>query len=101
MRILGDRILILPDEAKTETDSGIHIPLASVITPSRGTVIEAGPGIENPNTGIFKPTQIKKGDVVMWQENASSVFPVVGHLFGVDAEKVVIVRESDIISVED
>lgn len=44
---LEDRVVIEPDKAPTETESGIIIPetLQQKMTPARGTIIAMGPGV--------------------------------------------------------
>lgn len=54
-----DRILVLPDPPATET-AGIIIPDAQQRRPSRGTVVEVGPG----KNGF--PMVVKKGDSILY-----------------------------------
>ncbi len=43
-QLLGDRILVLPDEAKKATSGGILLPDTAVDRPKTGTVVAVGPG---------------------------------------------------------
>lgn len=47
---LEDRVIILQDEGKNVTETGIHIPDASVQKPPKGTIIKVGPGKASPNS---------------------------------------------------
>lgn len=44
LKPLEDRVLIIQDEGKAETDAGIIIPEASRQKPSKGTIVSVGPG---------------------------------------------------------
>lgn len=63
---LHDRVIVEPEKEKTETDSGMIIPDGQQEKPSRGVVIAAGPGL------IGKPTEVRKGDTVLYQKNSGT-----------------------------
>lgn len=41
---IEDRVVILQDDAKTETTGGLHIPEQAQEKPNRGTIVKVGPG---------------------------------------------------------
>ena len=58
IRLLGDRVLVIPHEAPEETKSGIILSDFSKKRPSSGTVYAIGP----------KVTELKVGDNVIYGE---------------------------------
>ncbi len=44
VRPLGDRVLVLPDEASNRTPGGIHLPVSAEEVPHTGLVVRVGPG---------------------------------------------------------
>lgn len=44
LKPLEDRVLIIQDEGKSETDAGIIIPETARQKPSKGTIVSVGPG---------------------------------------------------------
>ena len=80
-----DRVVIYPDEQTHISKGGLHIPQSALGKPSKGIVIEVGPGMPGRPT-----TDLSRGDHVIY-----------GRFAGVDIEsddvEYVVVRQSDII----
>jgi chaperonin GroES len=62
---LEDRVLVLADEAESETRGGILIPDTAKGKPCWGTVVKAGPG-KMTEHGILLPMTVKVGDRVLF-----------------------------------
>ena len=62
---LGDRILVKPAEREEQTKSGIFLPDTAQEKPQEGTIIEVGPG-RVTDEGKHIPTDLKKGDLVLY-----------------------------------
>lgn len=60
-----DRVLVQRLKPKTQTSTGIYIPEKNQEKLNQGTVISAGPGLFNPNTGDVVPVTVKSGDKVL------------------------------------
>jgi co-chaperonin GroES (HSP10) len=71
-RLLGDRILVRPDELADKTAGGLIIPETAKSVPRghRVTVVLVGPGMRLKRGG-FEPMPVKPGDVV-WVDTAGS-----------------------------
>lgn len=64
MKPYSDKVVIKPDDAKKETDSGISIPDKQLERPMRGTIVAVGPG----RPGV--PMQSQIGDRVVFSKNS-------------------------------
>lgn len=87
MKPIEDKIIVLPDPPKTETESGLIIPNVAVEIPNRGTVEAVGEGIPD------YPMILKPGDKVYYSRG-------VGNLFSVEGKTFIIMRQSDILMIE-
>ena len=81
--IIGDRVLIAPDESKSRTDSGLFLPpgIAEKDKVQCGSVVKVGPGYIYPHvdsaepwqTGHHEPRhiplQVKEGDYAIFLRN--------------------------------
>ena len=92
MRVLDDKVVILPDPAPEASTGGIIMPDAAKLVPCRGLVLAAGPGRWSEKTLQRIPMTVKEGDVVMYSRYA-------GHAIDGDKHGVRVVRESDILAV--
>lgn len=73
LKPLGARILVQPVAQEKQTASGLIIPdSVQVEKPTRGTVIDIGPGT------IDEPMIIGKGDVVMYGKHAGTEVQIDG-----------------------
>ncbi|PHQ79066.1 MAG: co-chaperone GroES [Phycisphaera sp.] len=88
---LEDRVLVIPDEAETQTASGIYLPEASKEKPIQGRVVSTGPGKLLDN-GKRATMSVKKGDLVVYSQYAGNEVEIKGtsHL---------ILRESELLGV--
>lgn len=83
---LHDRVIVKPAPAEEKTASGIIIPDTAQEKPMRGTVIAAGPGKTD------EPMTVKEGDTVLYGKYAGTDIEING-------DKVLIMRESDILGI--
>ncbi|MDQ3065243.1 MAG: co-chaperone GroES [bacterium] len=62
---LNDYVVVVPEEAKTKTASGIYLPEAAKEKPQSAKVVAVGPGkVGDDNERI--PMQVKVGDNVIY-----------------------------------
>ncbi len=83
---LADRVLIKPTPAEEKTLSGIIIPDTAKEKPLRGTVIAAGNGTKD------EEMVVKVDDVVMFGKYSGTEIEL-------DGEKLLIMRQSDILAI--
>jgi chaperonin GroES len=83
---LADRVLIQPIPAEEVTVSGIIIPDSAKEKPLKGTVLAVGPGTKD------EEMQVKVGDVVLYGKYAGTEVEI-------DGEKVLIMRQSDVLAI--
>jgi chaperonin GroES len=83
---LADRVLIQPIPAEEVTVSGIIIPDSAKEKPLKGTVLAVGPGTKD------EAMELKAGDVVLYGKYAGTEVEV-------DKEKVLIMRQSDVLAI--
>jgi chaperonin GroES len=83
---LADRVLIQPTPAEEVTVSGIIIPDSAKEKPLKGTVLAVGPGTKD------EEMQLKAGDVVLYGKYAGTEVEI-------DKEKVLIMRQSDVLAI--
>lgn len=84
-----DYVLVKPDAAEKVTQSGIYKPESAIEAPLKGTVISVGDGTVAPQTGVFIPTTIKKGQRVLHGKYGNTE---IEH----DGEKFLMMKESNI-----
>ncbi len=65
LKPLDDRIVVKPNEAETQTASGLVIPDTAKEKPQQGTVLAVGPGRRSDTTGEVIPLGINVGDTVL------------------------------------
>ncbi|MEE1208335.1 MAG: co-chaperone GroES [Muribaculaceae bacterium] len=83
---LSDRVLIQPTAAEEVTVAGIIIPDSAKEKPLRGTVLAVGPGTKD------EEMQLKAGDTVLYGKYAGTEVEI-------DKEKVLIMRQSDVLAI--
>ena len=89
MQLLGDRVLVRPEEAMKKTASGILIPdAAKQEKATRGTVLAVGPGRMNDD-GKVLPMSLKAGQKVYFNPGWESEIEV-------GDEKLHLIHESDV-----
>lgn len=83
---LANRVLIKPTPAEEKTLSGIIIPDSAKEKPLRGTVLAVGNGTKD------EEMVVKENDIVMFGKYAGTEIEL-------DGEKLLIMRQSDILAV--
>lgn len=83
---LADRVLIQPVAAEEVTMSGIIIPDSAKEKPLKGTVLAVGPGTKD------ETMEVKVGDTVLYGKYAGTEVEL-------DGEKVLIMRQNDVLAV--
>ena len=91
IRPLDDRLVVKPLEAETKTASGIYLPESAKEKPTQGKVIAVGPG-KLTDEGQRITLAVKKGDKVLYGKYS-------GNEIEVDGEKVVILRENELLGI--
>ncbi len=77
LRALLDRVVVKPDEAKTETAEGIVLPGEAVEKPLTGVVLSVGPGrVCDINGNVLAVRSVKVGDRVAYSKYAGVVSPL-------------------------
>ena len=87
---LSDRVVLKQLEAETTTKSGIVLPGQDKEIPQQAEVIAAGPG--GVVDGKEVVMQVKAGDKVIYSKYAGTEVKL-------DAEKYIIVKQSDILAI--
>lgn len=93
IRPLHDRVLVKRLEGETKTKGGIIIPDSAAEKPQKGEVVAVGKGSRN-DAGQVVPLDVKQGDVVLFAKWGGTEIKV-------DGEEYLIMKESDIIAIED
>ncbi len=95
MRIepLGDKIVIKRLNSDEQTSGGIFIPEASRERPQQGRVLSVGHGTMTSDGVVAKP-QINEGDRVIFAS-------YVGNEIEINGEKLLILKESEVLAVID
>lgn len=88
---LNDRVVVRRLEAEETTKSGIVLPDAAREKPTRGKVVAVGPGKLDDN-GKRTPVAVETGQTVVYGKYSGTEVEL-------DAEKFVILRESDLLGV--
>lgn len=91
LKPLQDRVIVKPAVAEEKTKSGILLPDSAKEKPTKGKVIAVGPG-KISDDGKLHPLAVEVGDEVWYGKYSGTEVTV-------DNEKLVIVRESDILGV--
>jgi chaperonin GroES len=88
---LGDRLIVEPLEEEQTTVGGIVLPDTAVEKPQRGTVIAAGPGSRNSETGERIAMDVVEGDTIVFSKYGGTEIRVEGTDY-------LILRESDVLA---
>jgi chaperonin GroES len=94
IRPLDDRVVVEPFEAEERTRGGIVLPDSAREKPQQGKVIATGPGKLLEKTGQRGKMSLKVGDVVFYGKYTGTEVELEG-------DKVVILRESDVLAVQE
>ncbi len=92
LKPLGDRVVLKPIEAEETTASGIVIPGKEKEKPQQAEVIAVGPGGVNSEGKEIK-MEVKKGQKVIYSKYSGTDVELD------DKNKVIIVKQSDILAI--
>ena len=90
---LYDRVLVKRFEEEEKTAGGIIIPDTAKEKPTKGKIVAVGAGARS-ESGAIIPLIVKKGDVILFAKWG-------GQEIKVDGEELIILKESDIMAIED
>jgi chaperonin GroES len=93
LKPLGDRLVVKPLESEEVTASGIVLPETAKEKPQKGEVLAVGPGPRDEDGKRIK-MDVATGDKVLFAKYAGTEFKLEG-------EKVLILRESDVLAILD
>lgn len=85
-----DRVILQPVDSGEQTVGQIVLSDNGKEKANQYKVISVGPGVFNPFTGQFTPTQYKVGDIVF-------IHKVHTHMIEVDGEEYFVARDSEIL----
>ena len=88
---LADRLVVKPLEQEEVTPSGIVLPETAKEKPQKGEVLAVGPGARN-DEGEHVALEVSVKDTVLFAKYAGTEIKM-------DGEKVLILRESDILAI--
>jgi chaperonin GroES len=91
LKPLGDRLVVKPLEGEDVTASGLVLPETAKEKPQKGEVLAVGPGARDED-GKRIAMDVKPKDKVLFAKYAGTEFKI-------DSEKVLILRESDILAI--
>jgi len=91
LKPLGDRLIVEPIEQEDVTVGGIMLPDTAKEKPQKGKILAAGPGSRN-DAGERVEMDVKVGDTVLYAKYAGTEIKL-------DGEKVLVLRESDILAI--
>lgn len=94
IRPLDDRVVVQPFEAEEMTRGGIVLPSNAREKPMQGRVVAAGPGKLLEKSGERGKMSLKVGDVIFYGKYTGTEIELDGTDF-------VILRESDVLAVQD
>ncbi|HUF98594.1 MAG TPA: co-chaperone GroES [Ilumatobacter sp.] len=92
LKPLDDRIVVKPNEAETQTASGLVIPDTAKEKPQQGTVLAVGPGRRSDTTGEVIPLGISVGDTVLYSKYG-------GTEVAVDGDDLLVLNARDVLAV--
>ena len=92
LKPLDDRIVVRPNEAETQTASGLVIPDTAKEKPQQGEVLAVGPGKRSETSGDIIPVDIKVGDTVLYSKYG-------GTEVAVDGEDLLVHNSRDVLAV--
>ena len=92
LKPLDDRIVVKPNEAETQTASGLVIPDTAKEKPQQGTVLAVGPGRRSDTTGDLIPVDVAEGDTVVYSKYGGSDIAIAG-------EDLLILNARDVLAV--
>lgn len=94
LKPLDDRIVVKPNEAETQTASGLVIPDTAKEKPQQGTVIAVGPGKRSEQSGEIIPLGIEVGQTVLYSKYGGTEVTAGG-------EDVLVLNARDVLAIVD
>lgn len=91
LRVLGSRVLVLPDPRTDRTRGGIYLPGRSAEQAETGLVLDAGDGRRRSN-GTRAPWDFVRGDRVMFPQHR-------GETLEIDGARVLCLEGAEILAV--
>jgi len=92
LKPLDDRIVVKPNEAETQTASGLVIPDTAKEKPQQGVVLAVGPGKRAESSGEVIPVGIDAGQTVLYSKYG-------GTEVAVDGEDVLVLNARDVLAI--
>jgi chaperonin GroES len=92
LKPLDDRIVVKPNEAETQTASGLVIPDTAKEKPQQGTVLAVGPGKRAESTGEVIPLGIEVGQTVLYSKYGGTEVTV-------DGDDVLVLNGRDVLAI--
>ena len=86
---LGDRVVAVKEEAKTQTASGLYLPDNAKEKPVFAKVVAVGPGKVGDDNELVKMT-VKVGDKIIYKEYSTTELKI-------DGAEYLVVKEEDIL----
>jgi len=91
LKPLGNRVVVEPIEQEEITAGGIVLPETAKEKPQKGKVLTIGPG-ERDEDGERIPMDVSPGDTVLYAKYAGTEIKV-------DGQKLLILKESDLLAI--
>nr|OQX98298.1 MAG: co-chaperone GroES [Erwiniaceae bacterium 4572_131] len=91
LRPLGNRVLLIPEQAAEKTAGGIFLPDTAKEKPQKGSIVAVGAGSVKEN-GERTPMELKVGDNVLYGKYSGTEITYEG-------ENYLIMQESDIMAI--
>jgi chaperonin GroES len=93
LKPLGDRLVVMPLEDEEVTPSGIVLPETAKEKPQKGEVLSVGPGARDDD-GKRIEMDVSVGDKVLFAKYGGTEIKM-------DGDKLLILRESDVLAILD
>src|SRR5579864_5126161 len=93
LKPLYDRAVVRRVVEEEEKIGSFYVPEVAKEKPAKGKVLEVGEGRVSPSTGLLLPLSIKTGDTVLFGKYSGTEIEV-------DGEKLLILREEEILAKE-
>jgi chaperonin GroES len=92
LKPLEDRIVVRPNEAETQTASGLVIPDTAKEKPQQGEVLAVGPGKRSETSGELVAVDINAGDTVLYSKYGGTEVTV-------DGEDLLVLNSRDVLAI--
>jgi chaperonin GroES len=92
LKPLDDRIVVKPNEAETQTASGLVIPDTAKEKPQQGTVLAVGPGKRAETSGELIPVGIDEGQTVLYSKYGGTEVTV-------DGDELLVLNARDVLAI--